>query len=264
MIYKNRGKKMEENALHFDAHSEIYNDVRPGYPKEVYDTISKYKSFNKNTDILEIGSGNGIASQEIYNKWQSKMILIEPGDNLCDLLKDRFNKNADVKIYNTSFEKYNNEITFDVIFSATAFHWCDIKIKYKKAYELLKNDGLLILYWNNYGIEDEKISKEIQNIYVKYGKGIKDGKSAYEIQMEKIENRKKEIEESEYFKILEHKIIKTVKEYSGSDYIKLVKTFPDHIKLGDEFFKEMNETIIKNGNRIQVRIILNLEIAEKV
>jgi SAM-dependent methyltransferase len=254
---------MEENALHFDTHSEIYNDVRPGYPNEVYEIISKYKSFGKNTDILEIGSGNGIASQEIYTKWQPKMTLIEPGDNLYNLLKSKFSKSKGTKIYNTSFEEYNNETLFDAIFSATAFHWCDIRIKYKKAYNLLKEDGLLILYWNNYGIEDERVSGEIQNIYIKYGKGIKDGKSAYEMQMEKIENRKKEIEESGYFRLLEHKIIKTVKGYGGNDYIKLVKTFSDHTKLDDEFFKEMNETIIKNGNKIEVRITVNLEIAEK-
>jgi hypothetical protein len=129
---------------------------------------------------------------------------------------------------------------------------------------LLKDDGLLILYWNNYGIEDERTSEEIQNIYAKHGKGIKNGKSAYEIQMEKIGNRKTEIEESGYFKILEHKIIKTVKEYSGTEYIKLVKTFPDHVKLDDEFFKEIRAIVIKNGDKIKVRIIVNLEIAEKV
>jgi SAM-dependent methyltransferase len=255
---------MDENALHFDTHSKIYNDVRPGYPNEIYETISKYKLFNKNTNILEVGSGNGIASQEIYNKWQPKLALIEPGDNLCNILKDRFDKNNDIKICNTSFEEYTNEIVFDAIFSATAFHWCSIKTKYKKAHKLLKDDGLLILYWNNYGIEDEKISEEIQSVYAKHGKGINDGKSAYEIQMEKIRNRKMEIEESGYFKILEHKIIKTVKEYDGNEYIKLVKTFSDHIKLDDEFFKEIRSIVIKNGDKIGVRIIVNLEIAEKI
>jgi hypothetical protein len=39
------------------------------------------------------------------------------------------NKYKDIKIYNTSFEEYNDKALFDAIFSATAFHWCDIKIK---------------------------------------------------------------------------------------------------------------------------------------
>jgi hypothetical protein len=43
---------MEENALHFDTHSGIYSDVRPGYPNEVYETISKYKL--KNDKIMKI------------------------------------------------------------------------------------------------------------------------------------------------------------------------------------------------------------------
>ena len=89
------------------------------------------------------------------------------------------------------FEKYQTEYKFGAIFSATAFHWLDLSIKYKKSYDLLNDDGLLILFWNNYGIENNEMENEIQKIYTKYGKGIKDGKSSYEKQ---IESRKIEIE----------------------------------------------------------------------
>jgi hypothetical protein len=55
------------------------------------------------------------------------------------------------------------KILFDAIFSATAFHWIDLSTKHKKCCEALNNDGLLVVYWNNYGIEDN----EIQGIYIK-------------------------------------------------------------------------------------------------
>jgi SAM-dependent methyltransferase len=254
---------MEEKALHFDSHSQIYDSVRPGYPQEIYEIISNYKKLDTNSNILEIGAGNGIASQEIYKKWKSKMVLIEPGENLCELLYDRFKNDKNIAVENTTFEKYQTEYKFDAIFSATAFHWLDLSMKYKKSYDLLNDDGLLILFWNNYGIENNEMENEIQKIYTKYGKGIKDGKSSYEKQIEKIESRKIEIEEINLFNIIEHKIIKNIKEYTMENYIKLLKTFTDHSEMGEGFFEEIKETIKKHGNKIEVRIIVNLEITSK-
>jgi len=254
---------LEEKALHFERHSQIYDSVRPGYPQEIYEIISNYKKLDTNSNILEIGAGNGIASQEIYKKWKSTMVLIEPGENLCQLLYDRFKNKKNITVKNTTFEMYQTEHKFDAIFSATAFHWLDLSMKYKKSCDLLNDDGLLILYWNNYGIENIEMENEIQKIYAKYGKGIKDGKSSYERQIEKIESRKIEIEKVNLFNIIEHKIIKNVKKYTMENYIQLLKTFSDHSEMEEGFFQEIKETIKKHGNKIDVRILVNLEIACK-
>jgi len=255
---------MEEKANHFDINSQIYNNVRPGYPNEIYDIISTYKDFDNNSSILEIGAGNGIASQEIYNKWQPKLTLIEPGNNFYGLLYNKFKNINNIKIENTTFEQYKSEILFDAIFSATAFHWLDLETKYKKSYDLLKKNGILILYWNNYEIENNNLADKIQKIYDKYEKRFTEKKSNYERIMIKIENRKNEIEESGYFKIIEHKIIYNVLEYTKDEYIQLLKTFPDHSELVNDFWIEMGQIIKENGNKINVIVIINLEIADKV
>ena len=81
--------------------------------------------------------------------------------------------------------------------------------------------------------------------------------------MEKIENRRKEINESDYFKIIEHKIICNTLEYTKDEYMQLLKTFPDHSELNNNFWFEMEQTIKENRNNINVRITINLEIADK-
>jgi SAM-dependent methyltransferase len=252
---------MEAKALHFDNNSRIYDNARPGYPEEIYTTVSKYKTLNENSAILEIGAGNGAASEEIYSKWQSKLVLIEPGNNLCKILSGKFKGNKNITIENVTFEEYQNTILFDAIFSATAFHWLNTEIKYKKSFRLLKDDGLLILYWNNFGIENNKLAEKIQNIYVKYGNGINGGKNLYERQTEKIEGRRNEIEESGYFRIIEHKTMKNVIEYDVENYLELLKTFPDHTKMEEEFFADIKETITE---KIEVRILTNLEICNRL
>lgn len=256
-------KTIEERALHFDNYYNEYNNIRPGYPNEIFEIISKLRYFDKDSNILEIGAGNGIASSEIYNKWKSKLTLIEPGKNFCELLQLKFKDNNDIKIENITFENYNGKILFDAIISATAFHWLDLSIKYEKSYRLLKNDGLLILFWNNYNFENNEIGNKIEKIYEKYGKGFSDKKSNYEKQMEKIENRRKEINESNYFKVIEHKILYNILEYTTTEYIQLLKTFSDHSELGYDFWLEMEQIIKENGNKINVKIIINLEIAKK-
>jgi SAM-dependent methyltransferase len=255
---------MKKDALHFDSNHLSYNNIRPGYPEEIYQTISEYKAFDEDSNILEIGAGNGIASQEIYERWKPTLTLIEPGNNFCELLRKQFNGIDEIKIIHTTFEEFENQIPFDAIFSATAFHWCDPSTKYKKAYELLKDNGLLILYWNYYGIENAEMENEIQKIYIKYGMGINDGKTGYEKQMEIIENRRNEIVSSKLFNIIDHKIIKRIKEFSAEDNTKLLKTFPNHSNLDEGFFSEIEEIIRSNGNKIDARILTNLEIAMKV
>jgi len=255
---------MEEKANYFNNISQIYNNVRPGYPNEIYKIISNHKVFDINSNILEIGAGNGIASQEIYNHWHPKLTLIEPGNNLCGLLYNKFKNINNIKIENTTFEQYRNEIFFDAIFSATAFHWFDLMIKYKKSYDLLKKNGILVLYWNNYEIENNDLADKIQKIYDKYRKGFTDNKSNYERIMKKIENRRNEIEESGYFTLIEHKIIYNILEYTKDEYIQLLRTFPDHSELSNDFWFKIEQTIKENGNKINVIVIINLEIADRI
>jgi len=47
------------------------------------------------------------------------------------------------------------------------------------------------------------------------------------------------------------------------NYMKLLKTFSDHSEMEEGFFEEIKETIKKYGNKIEVRILVNLEIASK-
>jgi phospholipid N-methyltransferase len=255
---------MEDKTNHFDINSQIYNNVRPGYPNEIYDIISTYKNFDINSNILEIGAGNGIASQEIYNQWNSKLTLIEPGNNFYGLLYNKFKNINNIKIENITFEQYRNEILFDAIFSATSFHWLDLATKYKKSYDLLKKNGILVLYWNNYEIQNNDLADKIQKIYGKYSKEFTDKESNYERIIKKIENRKNEIEESRYFKLIEHKIIYNVLEYTKDEYIQLLKTFPDHSELVNDFWIEMEHILKENGDKISVIVIINLEIADKI
>ena len=256
---------MNSDSKVFNSNAQIYNEVRPGYPEEVYSLIAKYKNFSKESTILEIGSGNGLATKEIWRNWKSNITAIEPGKQLWDISNLLFSNNSKISILNSSFENYNSDLQFDGIFSATAFHWLDSTTKYISCHKLLKNDGILVLYWNNYGIADEKIEKEVQNVYKKYG--FKNNGNRDDILNIKSEKRKNEIELSGLFHLQENTLLYRKEMYGIEKYIKLLRTFPDHTESKkpkiESMFDEIRQIGNKYENMIPVRIVVDLKIARK-
>ncbi len=252
-----------KQVIFFDKITDLYNEIRPGYDERVFREIAEFLKPNQSYKLLEIGAGNGIATDKIIEFWQSELILIEPSKNLSRLLKTKYSGHSNIKIINDTFENAALETNyFDAIFAATAFHWLNSETKFIKTHKLLKKDGLLILFWNNYLVNDHEQRTKIQEVYQKYT-GIQLEKTIDEIQMEKIENRKNEIINSQLFQLSAHKMVETVKLFAAEEYIKLLKTFPDHNDFPDAFFNEISNIIASYENSIQVKITLNLEIAKK-
>lgn len=251
----------------FDRVASAYEESRPGYAREVYDRIDSVKAYTEDSLILEVGAGSGIATKEIADRWNPKIIAIEPGGNLRLLAKARLKDYGKVEIVASTFEDYGSGgLKFDGIFSATAFHWIDPEIKYKKAFDLLEDDSLLVLYWNNYGIHDEKLGSSIEGLYAKYGMKT-DARTARERQMANIRMRREEIEKSGLFRVVSHSIFSSEVPYSTQKYENLLKTFSDHSKDKvpdiDSFFREVGRTIDEHDGIIDVDIKVNLEIACK-
>jgi len=258
---------MTSDGLSFETVSSIYNEARPGYPKELYDDISRIKKITSQSMILEIGSGHGIATKEISEKWYCSIVAIEPGIELIDIAKKRLVGKKKIQYENCTYEQYKKDTAkYDAIFSATAFHWLDQDIKYTKSYDLLKDDGVLVLYWNNFGIADTRIEEEIRGIYKKHKFGI-NSKDAKSLQDEKIEKRRNEIIESGIFELAMHKIFSRNIGYSSELYIKLLNTFPDHSKANikniEGFYSEIRNVIVANNDYISVSVNVNLEIGKK-
>lgn len=253
-------------ASSFNKNASIYNEARPGYPEEVYDTISKYVNYNNHSQLLEIGAGQGIATEEIYNRWKANITAIEPGINLYNLMRHRFENNPKISIVNKTFEDFSSTNQYDGIFSATAFHWLEGKTKFEKTHKLLRNNSFLFLYWNNYGISNMELEKQIKQLYTKYG-FPESREPSDEIRNRKIESRRNEVVQSNLFNLIEHKIITTNKEYDSESYIKLLRTFPDHseekIANIEIMFNEIKSIILEQDNKIDVKVVINLEVAKK-
>jgi SAM-dependent methyltransferase len=138
-------------ASRFDAVAETYDAVRPGYPSEVFDAIRAYAERPDAPGplrVLEVGIGTGQATAQMCARgWH--VVGIEPGANLAAVARDRLASSAPVEVLTATFESVRVEpASFDVVASATAWHWVDPGVGYEKAARALHPDGVIALWWN--------------------------------------------------------------------------------------------------------------------
>lgn len=142
-----------------------YDTGRPEYPVEVIDWIINKSEMNCNSDyLLEIAPGTGQATLE-FGRRGFDITCVELSENLANILKTKV-KDMNVQVDVSAFEDWvNPEVRFfDFIFCATAFHWLDPDIRFKKCSELLTDSGSLILIWNVFSSPNNKLIEKAYSL----------------------------------------------------------------------------------------------------
>lgn len=255
----------------FDKDALNYDNVRPKYPSELFEDIFTLTKFNKEMKVLEIGAGTGIAT-EPFAKKGAEVIAIEPGEQLSNVLKSNLNKYSNVKVKKVTFEDLRMpKKKYDLIVSATSFHWLKGRNQLEKFYKtesLLDDNGYLVLFWDSFCNEENFLSKEINLIYKEELSDIYNTeKSVNENVLDKIIKREKEIIGNNHFYIMQIRRYKTTYTYKSFEYIDLLKTYPKIINLDpnrkEKFLNRIYETIENNGSEIKIPVITSLYILKK-
>ena len=105
-----------------NKYADNYHSVRPGYPDLLFKDIQEQCRIDKNSRLLEIGAGSGIATTELV-KMGGRVIAIEPGENLANILRKQTKSHKNVEVFEGSFESFKSADKFNTILAFTAFHW---------------------------------------------------------------------------------------------------------------------------------------------
>ncbi|NGT57791.1 class I SAM-dependent methyltransferase [Clostridium perfringens] len=249
----------------FNEDAMNYEKWRPTYCEELFYDIMEYSKLDRNKKTLEIGIGTGQATLP-FLKTECDLIAIELGENLAEFSKNKFKAYKNFNILNIPFEDFKcDENTFDLIYSATAFHWIDENIGYPKALKLLKPGGTLALFWNKpfIGRKDDLLHQKIQSIYEKYkpskAKPIENDKENYKELLEKLRKYG--------FKDVELKLYHKTRAFNACDYISLLNTYSDHrtmnLAIKTKFEEEIKKAILEHNNLIKVYNTMELYLARK-
>jgi len=152
----------------FNSAAKLYYEVRPSYPKQAIDWIINQTNISLDNDLLELAPVTGQATIRFAEKGY-KIHAVELGDNLAELLKKNC-KDYNVTVDVSSFEDWQSNNKYNMIYCATAFHWLDKDIRYHKCHDLLKEDGYLVLLWNNaaVGVSNEIINEAFKLLFEYY------------------------------------------------------------------------------------------------
>ncbi len=105
-----------------------YEIARPGYPVELFNDIVDYSMIKNDAKILEIGSGPGQAT-EYFVKNRYNITGLEIAEKQVQYLLEKYSEYHNFNSICSSFEEYNClKETYNLIFSATAFHWISQKL----------------------------------------------------------------------------------------------------------------------------------------
>jgi SAM-dependent methyltransferase len=134
-----------DGAMTFDEVPALYHRVRPRYPDVLFDIVRGLPGLAAGSRVLEIGSGTGIATGPLLERGFD-VTAIEPGAGLTDVARTELEGYPDIRWLETRFEEWPvPEDPFDVVFSATAFHWLDRRIRVGKAAAALRTGGYLAI-----------------------------------------------------------------------------------------------------------------------
>ena len=132
----------------FDTVASTYEKLRPGYVEELYQVLFDYISINENSNVVEVGSGGGQATAPMLVTG-CRLTAVEYGEQFSELLKEKFKEYQNFSVITGKFEDTEfEENAFDLVFSASAFHWVPEKIGYEKVFSMLKKGGVFARFAN--------------------------------------------------------------------------------------------------------------------
>src|SRR3712207_1059476 len=117
----------------FDGVASLYDEVRPGYPARLFDELASLSGTGPGARALEIGCGTGQATLPLARRGY-RLLGLELGSNLAALARTKLADYPNARVLACSFEGWPlEEGAFDLVVSATAFHWVDPRIRYGKS-----------------------------------------------------------------------------------------------------------------------------------
>ena len=207
----------------FNTAAVLYEDIRPGYPEELIQDIMELSGINDHSRILEVGCGTGKATQSFAERGY-ELVCLDIGADLIAVAQERLRKYPNVSFVQQAFEEWKPERTFDLIISAIAFHWIDPKVRYLKAFQVLKSNGFLAVFANQHVRKDEGFFAESQSLYDKYYAPMTTNRPTHATNFPGVEAFQDPIK----------RVYPWTQTYSSEQYIKLLGTYSGHIALPDE------------------------------
>jgi SAM-dependent methyltransferase len=216
----------------FNQDAELYDRVRPRYPEAVFEDLVSLARLKPGANLVEIGPGTGIATLPMAQRGFS-IRCVELGEDLAAIARRNLAAFPNVRIEVAPFETWDAACrNFDLIYAATAWHWIDPDVGYRKAADLLNPGGALAIIGGGHAFpkDVDRFFFDIQDVYREIGEEYPDEEWPPPLP-EDVSDMRKEIEASGLFTDFQSRRYVWELTYTADQYIDLLNTFSGHIAM---------------------------------
>ena len=251
----------------FNEDVQNYDIARPDYPKELFTDVLSYLDERKaGKSAIEIGIGTGQATKPFLDAW-FQVTAIELGDKLAAYAAEKFRAYPSLHILCADFMEAAPEAagSFDLLYAATAFHWLPKPDGYLRAKEMLRDGGVIALFWNHPYMrrQDDPTNLAAAEVYDRLRPA---GKEILEFHESMTEPILAELRASG-FRNEQAKLYHRMRTLTTEQYIALLNTYSDHRALDaaakERFEQEMLEALNRVGGVIHIYDTIDLYLAVK-
>ncbi len=247
----------------FNEDAERYDRARPGYPARLFDDLG----LAPGARILEIGCGTGQATVPLAERGY-RVVAVELGADMAAVARRNLAGFDAVEVVTAAFEDWPLPAEpFDMVFSATAFHWVDPAVRVVKSAAALRPGGILATVGTHHiAGGTAAFFAEAQLCYERYDPATPPGlrlESAEEIPRDD-----RELADSDHFGPATFHRYEWESSYSTADYLDLLMTYSGHRALPEAQRHGLLDCIarlidVDHGGRVVKRYLTELRLAHR-
>jgi SAM-dependent methyltransferase len=219
----------ERLAATFNSVAESYQRARPEYPGELFDDLVTAAGLTPGAGLVEVGCATGKATLPLARRG-FRVTCVEPGADLAAAARRNL-AGLGAEVVEARFEDWQPRPgqQFDLVFAATAWHWVDPAVGYRRAWEALRPGGHLALWSAGHVFPDggDPFFRELQPVYDEIGSGPPP--EAGWVRPGELKEHTAEIEASGLFTVTHVRHFDWEQVYDADGYLALLDTFSNHI-----------------------------------
>jgi SAM-dependent methyltransferase len=251
----------------FDEDAERYDRARPRYPAQMFDDLAA-AAVPPGARVLEIGCGTGQATIALAERGY-RIVAVELGPDMAAVARRNLARFTAVEVITAAFEDWPlPDEPFDVVFSATAFHWIDPAIRVPKSADALRPGGVLATVTTQHiagGSEEFWVAA--QDCYERFDPATPPG--LRQQPASEIPEDDQELSSSGRFGPAKFHRYEWDASYTAAEYLDLLLTYSGHRALPAPQRNGLLNCITRlinenNGGRIVKRYLTELRLAQRL
>jgi SAM-dependent methyltransferase len=120
------------------------------------------------TAVVEVGAGTGKATVQ-FGVRDLEIACIEPDPQMAAVLTENCGELPNVTVTVSAFEDFEAARVYDGLIAAQSWHWTDPVRRWGKAASLLREGGVIALFWNRTQSHLTPLAPAVTQVYLRHG-----------------------------------------------------------------------------------------------